>query len=123
MKKPVRVILLGDADKSFKKLNEIVGNQIKSGKESSTEMQLLKSIKQKIEFIKDNPFYGDPIAKNLIPEEYKKEYLSTNLFRTELSQFWRMLYTLKGDEIEIIAFVLDIINHPDYNKKFEYKKR
>lgn len=123
MNKPVRVILLGDADKSFKILNEIVGKQIKSGKENSTEMQLLRSIKQKIEFIKDNPFYGDPIAKNLIPNKYKKEYQAINLFRTELSQFWRMIYTLKGDEIEIIAFVLDIMNHSNYDKKFGYKSR
>ena len=121
MKKPVRVVLLEDADKAFRKLNEIVGRQIESGKENSAEMQLLKSIRQKIEFIKNNPFYGEPVAKNLIPEEYKIKYQATNLFRAELSQFWRMLYTLKGDEIEIIAFVLDIISHPDYDKKFGYK--
>lgn len=123
MKKPVRVILLGDADKAFKKLNEIVGKQIESGKENSTEMQLIKSIKQKIAFIKDNPFYGDPVAKNLIPQEYKALYQTTNLFRAELSQFWRMLYTLKGDEIEIITFVLDIIDHPTYDNKFGYRGR
>ncbi len=123
MKKPVRVVLLGEADKAFKKLNEIVGRQIESGRENSTEMQLLKSIKQKISFIRDNPFYGDPIAKNLIPKEYKSMYQTTNLFRAELSQFWRMLYTLKGDEIEIIAFVLDIIDHPAYDNKFGYKGR
>ena len=105
MNKPVRVILLGDADEAFKRLNEIVGRQMELGRESSEEIQLLKSIKQKIEFIKSNPFYGDPIAKNLIPEEYKEKYRAINLFRAELSQFWRMIYTLKGDEIEIIAFV------------------
>lgn len=123
MNKPVRIVLLGGADEEFRRLNEIVGNQIKFGKENSEEIQLLKSIKQKIGFIKSNPFYGDPIAKNLIPEEYKIKYPSTNLFRAELSQFWRMIYTLKGDEIEIIAFILDIIDHPNYNKKFGYKKK
>ena len=121
MNKPVRVVLLGEAEESFRKLNEIVGRQINSGRESSEEIQLLKSIKQKAEFIKNNPFYGDPIAKNLIPKEYKIKYKTSNLFRAELSQFWRMLYTLKGDEINIIAFVLDIISHPEYNKKFGYK--
>ena len=122
MNKPVRVVLLGDAEKAFKELNEIVGKQIESGKENSQEMQLLKSIRQKIDFIKANPFYGNPIAKNLIPEEYKI-YNAINLFRVELSQFWRMLYTLKGNEIEVIAFVLDIIDHPTYDKKFGYKGR
>lgn len=123
MNKPVRVVLLGDADKAFKKLNEIVGNQIESGKENTEEMQLLKSIRQKIDFVKANPFYGDPVAKNLIPPEYKIEFAAINLFRVELSGFWRMFYTLKGDKIEVVAFVLDIIDHPTYDKKFGYRKR
>ncbi|MDO8459986.1 MAG: hypothetical protein Q7S74_02665 [Nanoarchaeota archaeon] len=82
-------------------------------------MQLLKSIKQKIEFIKVNPFYGDSIAKKLIP----KEYGVTNLFRVELSKFWRILYTVKGDQVEVICFILDILSHPEYNKKFGYRKK
>ena len=123
MNKPVRVVLLGEADTAFKKLNEIVGKQISLGKESSDEIQLLKSVKQKIDFIKANPFYGDPIKKELIPEEYQKYYHATNLFRVELSGFWRMIYTLKGDHIEIVAFILDIIDHPSYDKKFGYRKR
>ena len=118
MNKPVRVVFLGDADEAFKRLNEIVGRQIESGRENSEEIQLIRSIKQKIGFIKANPFYGDPIAKNLIPQEYKINYQAINLFRVELSQFWRMLYTLKGNEIKVIAFILDIIPHPKYNKKF-----
>ena len=122
MNKQTRVILLGDADLAFKRLNEIVGRQLGSGKENTEEIQLLKSIRQKIDFIKANPFYGNPIAKKLIPQEYRSEYAAFNLFRVELSGFWRMLYTLKGDKIEIIAFVLDILDHSAYNKKFSYRK-
>jgi len=33
MKKPVRVILLGEADIEYKRLNDIVGKQLKEGKE------------------------------------------------------------------------------------------
>ena len=121
--KPVRVILLDEAEKEFKRLNEIVGLQIKKGKESTEEMQLLNSIKQKIEFIKSNPFYGDNIQKHLIPKEYIIKYQVSNLFRVELSNFWRMIYTVKGNQAEIISFILDIINHPTYDKKFGYKKR
>ncbi len=49
----------------------------------------------------------------------------TNLFWVELSNFWRMLCTLTDgeSEIEIIAFVLDIIDHVTYDKKFGYKKK
>ena len=121
--KPVRVILLDEAEKEFKRLNEIVGLQMQNRKESTEEMQLLRSIKQKIEFIKTNPFYGDNIQKHLIPQEYIIKYRVSNLFKTELSNFWRMIYTVKGDQVEVICFILDIIDHPTYDKKFGYRKK
>jgi len=117
MNKPIRVVLLDEADKEYKRLNEIVGKQFRQGRNSSPEIQLLKSIKQKIEFIKANPFYGDNVPKRLIPKEYNVQ----NLWRVELTNFWRMLYTIKGDQIEVVCFILDIINHTKYNKKFGYK--
>ncbi len=58
MNKQVRVILLDEADNEYKKLNTVVGQQLQEGKTTSEEIQLLRSIKQKIEFIKANPFYG-----------------------------------------------------------------
>ncbi len=117
MNKPVRIILLKEADIEYKKLNELVGQQIKEEKENTEEMQLIRSINQKKEFVKANPFYGDNIPKHLIPKEYNVK----NLWRVELTGFWRMLYTIKGDQIEVICFILDILNHKDYNKKFGYK--
>jgi hypothetical protein len=92
---------------------------------SKTERMILRAINQKVELIKSNPHYGDPIAKKLFSEEYKQKYGITNLFRVELPAFWRMLYTLTDgeSEIEIIAFVLDIIDHKEYDKKFGYKER
>ncbi len=123
MNKPVRVILLDEAESEYKKLNEIAGQQIKEGKDNTEEMQLLRSTKQKIAFIKANPFYGDNIAKSLIPKEYIIKYNAKNLWRVELTNYWRMLYTIKGDQIEVVCFVLDITSHKDYDKKFGYKKK
>ena len=84
---------------------------------------MLKAIKQKSELIKANPHFGNPIKKSLIPKEYYNQFGITNLFRIELPNFWRMLYTLTEGEtkVEIIAFVLDVIDHKEYNKKFGYK--
>jgi len=115
--KSTRVVIVSEAKEAFIKLNEIVGKQLKAGNKSSSEITLLNSIKKKISLIKENPFYGDNIKKNMIP----KEYNVPNLWRIELSNFWRMLYTIRGDEIEIICFVLGIMNHKKYNKLFGYK--
>lgn len=114
--KKVRVILSTEAEEVYKYLNE-------HALESKIEKSILNSINKKVELIKANPHYGDPISKKLIPQEYVKKYGVTNLFRVGLSNYWRMLYTLTDGEtvIEIIAFVLDIIDHKEYNKKFDYK--
>jgi hypothetical protein len=65
--------------------------------------------------------YGAPVPKRLIPKEYLSKYHVQNLYRVELPFFWRMLYTLRDNKVEVIAFVLDIVDHKDYNKKFRYK--
>ena len=62
---------------------------------------------------------SDNIQKNVIPKEYNVQ----NLWRVELTNFWRMLYTIRGDQIEIICFIIDIVDHDKYNKKFGYRKR
>lgn len=112
--KNIKVILSLEAKEVYKYLNLNIN--------SKAEHMILKSINQKVELIKLNPHYGDPIAKNLIPKEYTERYGANNLFRVELPNFWRMLYTLTNNgEIEIVAFILEIINHKDYNKRFGYK--
>lgn len=117
MIKGVRIVLSPEAEEVYKHLNS-------EAEKSKTERMLLKSVNQKIELVKQNVHYGHPISKDLIPEEYKKKYDVTNLFGVELPLFWRMLYTLTDDEeIEIIAFVLDIMDHNNYNKKFRYRKK
>ncbi|MCX6710087.1 MAG: hypothetical protein NTV63_04025 [Candidatus Woesearchaeota archaeon] len=123
MNKAVKIVLLDEAEEEYTKLNDIAEKQKSEGKENTEEIQLIKSIKQKSEFLRANPFYGDNIQKNLIPKEYLKRYNTKNLWRVELTNFWRMLYTIKGDEIEIICFVLDILSHKVYNKKLGYKKK
>ena len=85
---------------------------------------IYNSFLKKIELIKNNPNYGNNIPKSQIPKEYIEKYKINNLFRIELSNYWRCLYTLideKENKIEIIAFVIDFLDHDKYNKKFKYK--
>ena len=116
--KKIRVILSSDAKEVYNHLKE-------EAPKSKSERTILNAITKKIEIIKSNPHYGDPIAKSLIPKEYINKYEISNLFRVELPNYWRMLYSLIDGEtkIEIIAFVLDLIDHPTYSKKFGYKRK
>lgn len=89
---------------------------------SKIERSILNAIYKKIEQIKSTPSIGDSIAKLLIPKEYKNKYMARNLYRVELPNYWRMLYTLTDDEIKVIAFIIDIMDHKAYSKKFGYRK-
>lgn len=87
--KLVRVILSKEASQAYELLNQ-------NAQFSKIEKSLLNSIHKKIELIKENIHYGEPIAKNLIPIEYLKKYEIKNLFRVELLNYWRMLYALNN---------------------------
>jgi len=117
--KPVKVSFLGNASYEWKKLNSIVAEEKSKCIENSENQQLLKSIRQKIELIMINPQYGDSIPKKLIPKELPVD----NLWVVDLVGFWRMLYTLKGSQIEILCFILEICDHKNYNKIFGYRKK
>ncbi|MBU0757894.1 MAG: hypothetical protein KKF44_07520 [Nanoarchaeota archaeon] len=116
MNKPVRLILSSEAEEVYRYLNERAPH-------SKIDNSILNAINKKVELIKVNIHYGNPISKDRIPGEYIVNYNVKNLFRVELPNYWRMLYSLTNDdsEIHIIAFVLDIIDHKEYNKKFGYK--
>ncbi len=123
IKKKITIKLVGDAEKAFNDLNIIVGQQRGNGIASSKEITLLNAINRMFDVIAANPFYGENAKKDLIPKEYRQKYDADNLFIVDLPDYWRMIYTLESDEIEIIAFVLDIIDHNEYNKKFGFRKR
>ena len=120
--KPVRVLITGDAEEEFNQLNKVVGEEIAKGIESSDHQTLLNAIKQRIEFLKANPQYGIHISKEKIPKEYILKYDVNNIWKTDLPGAWRMIYTIRGSEVEIISLILDILNHKDYEKRFGYKK-
>ena len=123
IKKKITVKLIGDAEKAFQGLNRIVGEQHSKGIASSKDITLLDAINRIFDILTSNPFYGENAKKDLIPKEYRQKYDANNLFIVDLPDYWRMIYTLESDEIEIIAFVLDIVDHDGYNKKFGFRKR
>jgi len=108
--KEVRIFLKGQAKEAFIELKR------RNDKESLT---LLRSFERIKNILENNPQYGDPIRKEMIPEQLKKQGIQ-NLYRTELSNFWRMLYTLEGNKIEVFVFILTITDHPKYDKMFGY---
>jgi len=71
--KKVRVIFSPEAEEVYKYLNV-------HAPESKAEQMILDALNKKIDLIKANTHYGDPISKKLIPDEYKlKSDFSTSV--------------------------------------------
>lgn len=111
--KEVRIILKWQGRDAYLELKKRNDKEAKS---------ILDSFHRVRDILKENSQYGDPIAKDLIPKEFKKVGIK-NLYRVELSNYWRALYTIEGTKVEIFLFVLSIVDHKDYNKLFKYKKK
>ena len=102
---------------------EIVGEELRKGVTSSVHQSIFRSIDRVKNWLKNNPFVGEQVQKSLIPKHYIQQYDITNLWRIELSNYWRLIYTIRSTEVEIINFVLNIVNHKKYDKIFGYKKK
>ncbi|MBN2454373.1 hypothetical protein JXB11_02400 [Candidatus Woesearchaeota archaeon] len=121
--KKVSVELKGDAIDAYSRLNTLVGKQRLGGIRSSDEISLWNSVQRAFDLISDNPFYGRNVRKKQIPAYYLKKFGAGNLFVVSLSLFWRLVYSLEGSRVEIVAFVLDIFSHEEYGKRFGYKRK
>ena len=85
--------------------------------------QLLKAIERETENLKINPHKGIQIPKDRIPQEYIVKYGVTNLWKINLPDYWRLIYTIVGNEFEIISVLLKFIDHKEYNRIFGYRSK
>ncbi len=108
MKKPSKVVFINDKlETSFNSLRK--------------DDPIKKSIIRAIKDLKQNAFSGIQVPKRLIPKIYIQKYNLNNLWKYNLPQGWRLLYTVTADnEIELISAILEWFNHKDYEKKMKY---
>lgn len=123
VKKEISIEFSEEANEEYNKLNEAVYDEIKKGITNSENQTLLRSIKRAIEILRINPVVGIQIPKTFFPSIYLQKYDANNLWKINLSGYWRMIYTIISDEVKIITLILDIVNHKRYNKIFGYRKK
>lgn len=82
--------------------------------------KLYKFLDRALEDIKIDPECGIPIAKRLIPKLYIQKYGINNLWKYNLPGAWRLIYSLVGTNVEVMAVVLEWFPHHEYEKRFKY---
>jgi len=80
-----------------------------------------KAISRAIKSIQEDVFSGRNVKKELIPKSLIDKYRISNLWIYNLPDAWRLLYSIApGGEVEIIAAILDWMNHKDYERLFKF---
>lgn len=84
------------------------------------DKQLHKFIVRAINDIKQNPTCGIKIPKNLWSKNYIQQYSITNLWKYDLPNGWRLIYTIEADEVKILNIILEWFDHKEYEQRFNY---
>lgn len=84
------------------------------------ERELHAEITKAIAILKQNPVCGTKISKKLWPRKYVKEFSVTNLWKLDLAHGWRLIYTIKTDEVMILNVILEWFDHKGYERRFGY---
>ena len=100
------------------KKTEEAFNSLESGKYE--EKQLYNLIARAKDDLRKNPHLYTRIPNRLIPKAYIRKYGINNLWKYDLPNAWRLLYTITGTEVMILSVILEWMSHKDYEKRFGY---
>lgn len=86
----------------------------------NSEKELFMFINQALDNIERNTFCGIQIPKKQIPKEYIKAYKVLNLWKYDLPNAWRLIYSIRGGKAIVISIILEWLSHKEYDRRFKY---
>ena len=91
-------------------------------KDSRTEDKKLYGwLTRAFEDLEQNAFCGIQIPKKLFPKEYEKKFGKLdNLWKYNLPNAWRLIYTIKGGQVLVLSIILEWLDHKEYERRFNY---
>jgi hypothetical protein len=92
-------------------------NRLKHGNDD--ERRLHTSIVRAFAALSRDAFSGTQIAKRLTPAQYVR-YDITNLWKYDLPDGWRLLNTVRSEEVVIVSMIIEWMSHKRYERRFKY---
>lgn len=84
------------------------------------DMELYNHLVNAFERLERDAFFGVQIPKKQIPKEYTAKFNVKNLWKYNLPKAWRLIYTIKKEEIEVLSIILKWLPHNEYERRFKY---
>lgn len=90
-------------------------------KDSRTEdKRLYEWLVRAFKDLEKDAFCGTQVQKKLIPKEYTKKYGIDNLWKYNLPNAWRLIYSIAADKVIVISIIIEWMDHKSYEKRFKY---
>ena len=70
--------------------------------------------------IRKNAFCGIQVRKKQIPHDYIKDFKITNLWKYNLPDAWRLIYSIENQQLCVVSIVLEWMTHKEYERRFNY---
>jgi hypothetical protein len=86
-----------------------------------TDKILKRKIDATLTDLKADMTLGDHLPKTHWPTYYVEKWGINNLYKKDLGRDWRLTYTLVFEGSGVGVFILEILNHREYNKRFGYR--
>lgn len=99
---------------------QFANDKVKDAFNKLNDLKLKAFIERAFKDIWENPFCGIQIPKRLIPKEYIQKFKIKNVWKYNLPNAWRLIYSLEGNEVVIISIVLEWLDHKEYERRFHY---
>ena len=87
---------------------------------STTDSRLAKEIERAMSEIARDHSCGRQVKKQLIPKRLTQKHAITNLWIYNLRKDWRLLYAVEADHVELLAIILNWMNHKEYERLFKF---
>jgi len=87
-------------------------------KTKEIDKSLHKHLVIALDDIQKNAFCGIQLPKKLIPKKYQ---CHENLWKYNLPDAWRLIYTIKSpNKVEVVSVILDWMDHKKYERLFKF---
>ena len=79
-----------------------------------------KFLLRAFEDLEKNVFCGIQIPKRLIPKEYIQKHKIRNVWKYNLPDAWRLIYSIENKQVCILSIILEWMDHKEYERRFKY---
>lgn len=84
------------------------------------ERRIFEWIQFGLDDLSKDPGCGIHIPRSVWPSKYVSDYHVNNLWKLDLPKGWRLIYSIRSTEVEVLAIVIEWFDHTDYDRRFKY---